>query len=141
GRDQVGDALIKLPFLRGLRNAFPKAEITWITAQGPTAFSNILREPTRNLIDVIHEKPEWMGDRIRDSGFGKAVLPQIPNPESRIPDAPYFDLLIDTRNRWREALYAKKIPHKLFLTPALRYLPSEKRPFLLQPKKQHMVDR
>src|SRR5262249_11639292 len=54
---------------------------------------------------------------------------------------PHFDLLIDTRNRWREALLAKTIPHGLFIACALRYLFSEARPSLLQRKPAHIVDR
>lgn len=121
GRDQVGDALIKLPFLRALRNAFPKAKIHWITSQGPTAYATILRDATKGFIDVIHEQPDWIH---RDT----------PNP-------PYFDVLIDTRNRWREARKACHIPHGLFLALALRFLLSEKRPPFWQPKLPHMVDR
>ena len=60
GRDLIGDALMKLPFVRALRNAFPKAEINWITSQGPTAFAGPLREPTKTLIDKIYEQPDWL---------------------------------------------------------------------------------
>lgn len=126
GRDQVGDALIKLPFLRALRNAYPHAKIHWITSQGTTAYANILREATHKLIDVIHEQPGW--------------LATIQKPKTTAT-APHFDLLIDTRNRWREAVYAKHIPHQLFLALALRYLLSEKRPNFWQVKPLHMVDR
>jgi hypothetical protein len=61
GRDLIGDALMKLPFLRALRNAFPRAKISWITSQGPTAFAGPLRLPTQGLIDQIYERPEWLG--------------------------------------------------------------------------------
>lgn len=120
GRDQVGDALMKLPFLWALRHAFPKARISWITSNGPTAYGNVLREATAGLIDEVVEQPTWM---------------------TNVGEAPRFDLLIDTRNRWRETLDAKKIPHGLFLTPALRYLFSEKRPPLLKAKPEHLVDK
>lgn len=139
GRDQVGDALMKLPFLWALRHAFPKARITWITSNGPTAYGNLLREETKHLIDEIIEQPEWLGGR--HSAFSIQEVSSSPNAESQMPNAPRFDLLIDTRNRWRETLDAKKIPHGLFLTPALRYLFSEKRPPLLKPKPDHLVDK
>lgn len=34
GIDAVGDGLIKLPFVRSLRAAFPAARITWLAGKG-----------------------------------------------------------------------------------------------------------
>jgi len=120
GRDLIGDALIKLPFVRALRNAYPQAKIRWITSQGPTAYDNILREATRDLIDRIDECPDWIEGR----------------------GAPYFDLLIDTRGRWQSTLAARAIPHGIFISHAARYLFSEKRPAgFFPPKPAHIVDR
>jgi ADP-heptose:LPS heptosyltransferase len=126
GLDLVGDALIKLPFVRALREAFPQAQIHWITGKGPTAYNGPLREVTRRLIDVIHEQPEW-----------------LPNTERQAQaSAPRFDLLIDTRNRWNEArLVRKSVPHALFLASAARFLASERRPSLFSPRPPHLVDR
>jgi len=127
GRDLIGDALIKLPFLRALRCAYPKAEIHWITSQGPTAYAGPLRDATRAFINIIHECPPWV------TGQG-SVAP------AKYPASP-FDLLIDTRNRWRDALVASHIPHGLFLAPAARFLFSEKRPPFFRARPKHMVDR
>ncbi len=125
GRDLVGDALIKLPFLRALRNALPHSRIHWVTSQGPTAYANVLREATRGLIDEVDIQPVWL---------------ETEEKKAETASAPFFDILIDTRNRWREALRAKKIPHGVFIAPALRYLFSEKRPSLFAPKPPHLVD-
>lgn len=128
GRDLIGDALMKLAFLRALRSAFPKAQIRWITSQGPTAFGGPLREATTALIDAIDEQPPW--------------LPLAKPPKAASGNAPFFDLLIDTRNRWKEARAAKTLPHGVFIAPAMRFLFSEKRPpfFLFQPKPPHLCD-
>jgi ADP-heptose:LPS heptosyltransferase len=121
GLDLIGDALIKLPFLRALRAAWPQAQIHWITAQGPTAYNGPLREVTQHLIDAIHEQPAWL------------VTPN---------SAPRFDLLIDTRNRWRQARQVRRdVPHGLFIAPAFRFLFSDRRPSLFLPRPPHMVDR
>lgn len=136
GRDLVGDALIKLPFLRALRNAFPEACIHWITSQGPTAYAGPLQDATQDLIDEIHEQPEWL--EVRDKGLGIGEN-KNPDPQPLTP-SPYFDLLIDTRNRWKEARVARRIPHGLFLAPAMRFLFSDKRPPFLQPKPPHLCD-
>ncbi len=140
GRDLVGDALIKLPFLRALRNAFPKAKISWITSQGPTAFGSVLREPTRGLIDTIYEQPDWLGVWNKRSG-PREMLAKLffysPVPAVHA-DAPFFDLVIDTRNRWREAIYGRRIPHMLYLAPAMHFLFSDKRPPFLGSRPQHL---
>lgn len=129
GRDLIGDALMKLPFVRALRNGFPQAEIHWITSQGPTAYGHALREATQGLITHVHEQPEWL----KVWGHG-----EVKGGETL---APHFDLLIDTRNRWREARLARQVPHGLFLAPAMRFLFSEKRPSLFRQRPRHLCDR
>ncbi len=122
GLDLIGDALIKLPFLRALRAAYPDAAITWVTSQGATAYNGPLRPLTRHLIDHVAEQPAWL----------------LPGAEDA---APRFDLWIDTRNRWRTTLAARRVPHGLFLAPAARFLLSDRRPGLLAPRPAHLVDR
>ncbi len=131
GRDLIGDALIKLPFLRALRAAWPESQINWITTQGPTAYNGALREVTKHLINTIYEQPEWL----RENNSSQTLISNH--------QPPHFDLLIDTRNRWREASIAAQIPHKLFIAPAFRFLFSERRPSLLQllARPPHLVDR
>src|SRR5512143_2768692 len=103
GRDLIGDALYKLPFLRSLRAAFPDSPITWITTEGPTAFSGPLRAATAALIDeVIEQAP--IGSRLAElPGFGRWRR--------------HFAVLIDTRGRWQHALMARRVPHGLFVSP------------------------
>lgn len=130
GRDLVGDALIKLPFLRALRAVWPQAKIHWITSLGPTAYASALLHVTGHLIDVIHEQPDWLPTADRPAPTGGAP--------------PFFDLLLDTRNRWREAWRVRRaVPHGLFMAPALRYLFSDRRPplTLSDPRPPHMADR
>lgn len=127
GGDLVGDALIKLPFVRALRAAFPQAEISWMSALGTTAYAGILRTATAGLIDHVLEQPDFLPARRR--------------PQADVGKAPYFDLLIDTRNRWREAVRARRMPHGVFIAPALRYLLSDRRRLMFAPKKPHLVDR
>jgi ADP-heptose:LPS heptosyltransferase len=123
--------------VRTLRNAFPGAKIHWITSQGPTAFSGVLREATKELIDIVDECPNWLGAKGPGHGVGTfGIHPPVPHPL-----APSFDLLIDTRNRWREALSARKIPHKLFLASATRFLFSDRRPSLFRARPTHLCDR
>ena len=122
GSDLVGDALLKLPFARALRAAFPGARIHWITSSGATAFGGALREMTRTLIDDVDEMPPWLAP-----GSGRA--------------APAFDILIDTRNRLRAARAARQLPHRLFLASAARHLISDRRPSLFRPRPKHLTER
>lgn len=125
GREIIGDALIKIPFLRALRAAWPQATIHWVTTLGPTAYNGPLRETIAPLIDEIHETPDWLRNKAHAA-----------------EEAPAFDLLIDTRGRWKLALAARwRLPHKLFIAPAMRYVLSQRRPPLSAPRPAHMVDR
>lgn len=121
GLEIIGDALIKLPFLRALRTAYPRAKIHWITTKGPTSYSGPLRETVRPLLDEIHETPAWLSA-----------------PHT---GAPTFDLLIDTRGRWKLALIARKLPHKIFVAPAFRFLFSDLRPPLFSSRPNRLSDR
>jgi ADP-heptose:LPS heptosyltransferase len=79
------------------------------------------------FLDEIDEKPAW--------------LKSLDNP-SPVGEAPYFDVLIDTRNRWKEALLARKsVPCGLFIAPAAHYLFSDKRPKLFSKRPPHIIDR
>jgi ADP-heptose:LPS heptosyltransferase len=123
GLDLVGDALIKLPFLRALRHSFPAAHLSWITSDGKTAFGHELHDLTRHLWQEVMERPPWLtGDTPQNT-------------------APHFDLLIDTRGRWRHAVQSRQIPHEFFLSPAARFLFSDRRPSLFAPRPPHLVDR
>ena len=129
GLDLVGDALMKLPFVRSLRRAFPKAELHWITGQGPTAYNDVLRPLTCNLIRHIHQQPAWLTGH--GAGYGAEA-------------APYFDILIDTRNHRLAAMAARRVPHSFFVATALRYRLSDRVPALWKSfgfRPVHLVDR
>ncbi len=42
GGDLVGDGVMKLPFLRALRHACPKARITWMAGKYKSAYAHEL---------------------------------------------------------------------------------------------------
>lgn len=122
GREVIGDGLIKLPFLRALRAAWPAAQIHWITTQGPTVYNGSLRETTTKLIDFVHETPD------------------LKNPPEFWPER--FDLLIDTRGRWKQALQARlRYRYGCFIAPAFRYLFSALRPPLFAPRPPSLNER
>jgi ADP-heptose:LPS heptosyltransferase len=59
----IGDGLIKLPFVTGLRGAFPNAQITWCAAKGSTVYTGPLRRVVEGAIDHVRLGPPERGRR------------------------------------------------------------------------------
>ncbi|MCR6629396.1 MAG: glycosyltransferase family 9 protein [Magnetospirillum sp.] len=110
GLDLVGDGLMKLPFIRALRAAFPDARITWLAGQGQSAFAGTLAPLVAGLLDeVVAEDPAAFARRCRAAGQR-------------------FDVVLDTQRGFLTALRLRRIPHRRFISPALAFLLSSERP-------------
>ncbi len=105
GRDLMGDGLIKLPFVRALRAAFPDARITWLAGTGTTVYGGPLSPLVAGLIDEI----------IEDAGIGRKAIELLRRP---LPDRE-FDLVIDTQRRILTTLILKRIRHRILVRPGL----------------------
>ena len=104
GLDAVGDGLIKLPFVRALRAAFPKARITWMAGKGHTVFADTLAPLIQGLIDEV----------LDEAKIGSRPLELLRNP---LPGRA-FDLIIDTQRRLLTTLILKRITHRRFISAA-----------------------
>lgn len=125
GLDLVGDGLMKLPFIRALRQSYPEARITWLAGKGKSVFSGMLAETVEGLIDeVIDETP--VGSRWSE-------LFSRPLPGRR------FDLIIDSQRRLLTTAILKRIDHGLFISGAGNFLLSDKRPNGSYEKPRSMV--
>jgi ADP-heptose:LPS heptosyltransferase len=103
----LGDSLIKLPFIAGLREAFPKARITWCAAKGGTMYAGPLKPVVAGYIDeILTEGPT--GARPLDA------LPWVKPFGGRT-----FDLVIDTQENLRRSLVAKRAAKGRFVSAAL----------------------
>jgi ADP-heptose:LPS heptosyltransferase len=115
GLDRVGDGLLKLPFVRGLRRAFPSARITWLAGKETSVYAKVLAPYVQGLLDEV----------IENAGIGR-------EPGELLRPAPLkgrrFDLVIDTQRIVWTSLSARRIRHGTFLSPALRFLLSARRP-------------
>jgi ADP-heptose:LPS heptosyltransferase len=114
GLDLMGDGLMKLPFVRALRAAFPAAEITWLAGHGKTVYSGPLKPLVAGLIDVV----------IEEAGIGQNAAELLRRPL----DGRRFDLIIDTQRRVLTTLILRRIAHRRFLSPAAGYLLSDIKP-------------
>lgn len=114
GLDLVGDALMKLPFVRALRAMYPEARITWLAGKGKTAFAGPLAPLVDGQIDEV----------IQEAGIGTywSELLRRPLPGRR------FDLIIDTQRRVLTTLILRRIRCGTFVSAAADFLFSSLRP-------------
>jgi ADP-heptose:LPS heptosyltransferase len=125
GGDLLGDALLKVPFLRGLRQCFPNAKITWLAGQTTTVFSDILREMVRYEIDEV----------LNNAQIGVSIGEVLRSP---LPGR-HFDLIIDTQKGFFTTLAVKRISHSVFISPTMNFFFSAakpKRPFPINLQQQ-----
>lgn len=114
GGDLVGDGLIKLPFVRALRGAYPGARITWLAGTGTTVYAGVLAPVVEGLIDETIENAGF--DRWRDKIFRRPL------------GGRRFDLVIDTQRGVPRTLVLRRIRHGKFISAAADFLLSDIRP-------------
>lgn len=115
GLDRLGDGLLKLPFVHGLKTAFPNAKITWFAGKETTVYASALAPLVEGHLDEI----------IEYGGVGlepKELLRARPLKDRQ------FDLVIDTQKIVWTSLSAWRIRHGAFISPAARFLFSSKKP-------------
>jgi len=102
----IGDGLIKLPFIAGLRAAFPQARISWCAAKGQTVYAGPLKAVVAGYVDeVLTAGPTGAG--------ALDVLPWVQPFGGRT-----FDLVIDTQENLRRSLVARRAAKSLFVSGA-----------------------
>lgn len=101
GLDLLGDALLKLPALKFLKECFPKSEITWFAGKGKSIFSSKLKPLSKNLINKVQDEIRY-GSSVFD--FFKKL------------NFDHYDIVIDTQKRFLTTLLLKRIPSNLFLS-------------------------
>jgi ADP-heptose:LPS heptosyltransferase len=114
GLDLVGDGLMKLPFVYGLRAAFPKARITWLAGRGKTVYAGVLKGAVTGLIDEVIERT--------DIGVSVAELLRNPLPGRA------FDLIVDTQKGALATLALHRVRHGAMLAPFGDFLLSGVKP-------------
>ncbi|MBI4968729.1 MAG: glycosyltransferase family 9 protein [Rhodospirillales bacterium] len=114
GLDRVGDSLLKLPFVRGLRQAFPEAHITWVAGKDTSVYATVMAPVVRGLIDEVIER----------AGIGLDPLELLRRPLG----GRRFDLVIDSQRVALASLALLRIPCRWRISPFARFLFSTVKP-------------
>jgi ADP-heptose:LPS heptosyltransferase len=113
-REGLGDALLKIPFLRAIRRAFPTHRIWWI-ATHQTAMEDDLAPWVAPLIDRV----------IANAGLANSNRDIV----ERLRRLPSFDLVFDSRTRFATVLLARwALKHRGYYTCTPGFLLSTRRP-------------
>ena len=104
GLDLMGDALMKMPFVRALREVYPRAQVTWLAGKGKTVFGGPLAPLVRGLIDEV----------IEDAGIGVRWRELLHRPLA----GRHFDLVIDTQRRVPTTLILRRLDCDVFVSGA-----------------------
>ena len=108
-REQIGDGLIKLPFLHEIRERFPKHYVIWVTNSGSTVFNGIIKRIAYQYIDEIYEEVSlW--------SFIFRIKSKKYNFKGK------FDVIIDTQKAFARTLALKSF-QKFSNTPIQLTLP------------------
>ena len=114
GLDRIGDSLLKLPFVRGLRDAYPGAHITWLAGKDTSVYAGIMAPVVAGLLDEV----------IECAGIGLSPQELLRRPlRGRA-----FDLIIDTQRVALASLVLWRIRHKHFVSPFGKFILSSKKP-------------
>jgi ADP-heptose:LPS heptosyltransferase len=114
GLELLGDGVMKLPFLRALRQRWPDARITWLAGKGKTVYAHELAPLVGRLLDEI----------IEDAGIGSRAAELLHQPLS----GRRFDLVIDTQRRVLTTLILRRVATSCFVSGAARFLLSDRSP-------------
>jgi len=114
GLDLVGDGLMKLPFVRAMRDVFPATRITWLAGKGASAYNGILSPLVSDLLDEV----------IDNANIGSKFSELFSRPLKERQ----FDLIIDTQRRILTTLIIRRIPHLVFISGSANFLLSSRSP-------------
>jgi len=127
GQDQIGDAIIKLPFLYYLRKEFPSDKIIWMTQLG-TVYKKELSIFINDYIDEFYDNTNLN------------LVPSKKISYNYNLENNNFDLIIDTQKSVRRTLALKRISSKCFISSSANFLFSSIKPKLIKKNNQYYLN-
>ena len=111
--DRIGDALIKWPVLKALKQALPDHRIVWVAGRRRSVFAGPLATLVDGVLDEVHD---CVGLGVHWSEFARR--------------APEFSatFVVATEPKLRSTLLLRRLPHRVFISPALGFRLSDRRP-------------
>jgi ADP-heptose:LPS heptosyltransferase len=122
----IGDAMVKLPFLKALRAAFPDWRIVWVCTE-----SSQLQAAAASLI------PGVIDEFVSGTGWGERWTDVLKPP----PTDERFQLVIDTQAIWWRTLIARRLRGEVFVSGCAGFAFSDKKPSLERRKLRHGLAR
>src|SRR6478752_2882531 len=113
----IGDGLIKLPFIKALRGAYPHSKIYWHT-RGPSVYATSLKQIADDFIDGV---------------FMQTPLLALWRHK--------FDLVIDTQKVFLRSLRLKCLRHHQVVSGSSKYIFSHFKPLSGQSLPRHDLKR
>jgi ADP-heptose:LPS heptosyltransferase len=126
GLELMGDGVMKLPFVRALKQAWPGARVTWLAGKGRTVFAHELAPLVADALDEV----------IEDAGVGSRAAELLHRPLAQRR----FDLVIDTQRRVLTTLILRRLRTRVFVSGAARFLLSDRRPPRGYERPQRLLD-
>lgn len=124
----IGECLIKIPFLKAVREAFPQARISLVPGYGPSLFEHLLAPLVEGLFD------ELLLD-LKIERRASSLLRSNPLPGR------FFDVIIDCQSNWLLTMPLRRIAHGTFISRAWIWRFSTRRPPADQPRSERLVER
>ena len=113
--DQIGDGIIKLPFIHEIKERFPNHYLIWATNTGNTVYKNSLKHISCEYIDQIYEKVP-----LKNFFFRKK--------NSKFDLQQNFDIIIDTQKAVIRTLCLKRLYSNIFISSAANWFFSTIKP-------------
>ena len=111
--DRIGDALIKWPVIVALKRALPDHHLVWMAGLRDSVFNGALAPLARGVIDTTIQRGE-IGVRWRELW--------------RAPPVDRLDIVLATESKLRNAILLKRLSPEIFISPALGFALSDRRP-------------
>ena len=127
GQDQIGDAIIKLPFLYYLRKEFPSDKIIWMTQLG-TVYKKELSIFINDYIDEFYDNTNLN------------LVPWKKISYNYNLENNNFDLIIDTQKSVRRTLALNRISSKCFISSSANFLFSSIKPKQIKKNNQYYLN-